>query len=86
MCSPSPSDRKSTNFESVIKQLYDKRYLHRDVSINNVVLAERDDDVFEQVYKRLQGFLIDYDYAIFMDRLNSDARAEVTVSPCDPLL
>lgn len=68
-----------TEFGVVIKQLYDNHYLHRDISINNIVLAERAEDAFQKDFKRLQGFLIDFDFTIFTERDVSDARAEVTV-------
>ncbi|KLO05872.1 hypothetical protein SCHPADRAFT_946555 [Schizopora paradoxa] len=71
---------------SVIKQLYDNNYLHRDVSINNVVLAEREEDAFQSVYKRLQGFLIDYDYALWLGRDGPRKGVKVPVTGTVPFM
>ncbi|KLO13780.1 hypothetical protein SCHPADRAFT_940104 [Schizopora paradoxa] len=52
----------------VIEQLHANGYLHRDVSIGNVVLANGDENPATSkargsFVKRLEGFLIDYDHA-----------------------
>ncbi|KLO04913.1 hypothetical protein SCHPADRAFT_1003147 [Schizopora paradoxa] len=64
---------------SVIKQLHDNRCIHRDVSIGNIVLAERDEDAFQNVYKRLQGILIDFDNAILLDGEGANTKADIPV-------
>ena len=72
---------------SVIEQLYFNGYLHRDISINNVVLANGDKDpaaqkAIDEYRKRLEGFLIDYDYAINFREETPSALADRTVRFC----
>ncbi|KLO13796.1 hypothetical protein SCHPADRAFT_997111 [Schizopora paradoxa] len=66
-----------------IEQLHNNKYLHRDVSINNVVLAIGDENPatqqdVEEFRKRLEGFLIDYDYAINVEKESPSALADRT--------
>ena len=54
---------------SVIEQLHENGYLHRDISIGNIILADGDEDLTDSkdrdsLTKRLEGYLIDYDHAI----------------------
>ncbi len=56
--------------------------MHRDVSINNIVLAGGDKNLLEvhdELRKRLEGFLIDFDYAIKIARENKAALGDRTV-------
>ncbi len=66
---------------AVIEQLKKNGYLHRDVSINNVVLAIGDKDlpIDEELRRRLEGFLIDFDYSLLINNSDPSALAQRTV-------
>ncbi|KLO18786.1 hypothetical protein SCHPADRAFT_924849 [Schizopora paradoxa] len=53
-----------------IRILHTAGILHRDISFRNILLYEHKDE--------LRGLLIDYDYAVRMDRLTSEAIADRT--------
>ncbi len=58
----------------VIEKIYEKGYIHRDISISNVLLDPTGDES--------RGLLIDYDYAIHRNRAGHTAAGRRTVSPC----
>lgn len=60
-------DVKITGIENILE----RGYIHRDISIANVMLEEKGDD--------LRGLLIDYDYAIDKDRAMTQAVGRRTV-------
>ncbi len=57
---------------SVIENIYAKGYIHRDISIANVMLEPTGDE--------FRGLLIDYDYAIHIARVSKGAAGRRTVS------
>lgn len=59
---------------TVIEKMFAKKLIHRDISIANVML-EPFGDLF-------RGLLIDYDYAIHLDRVGGAAAGRRTVSKC----
>jgi RIO-like serine/threonine protein kinase len=51
------------------------KLLHRDISYNNVMIVKTPDGD--------RGILIDWDYAIFLDRASDEVRSERAVSAAD---
>lgn len=63
-----------------MEELRNLGYLHRDISINNIILVdETKEGKLKEFRERLDGFLIDYDYAIKIAREHISAFADRTV-------
>ncbi len=62
----------NTSHISVIKDIYEAGYLHRDINLRNILFEEKGDSV--------QGILIDFEFAVKVERSSAVAVGHRTVS------